>query len=462
MSGHSFHPSALRAYDIRGIVDHTLTETDMLILGKAFGTRTRRGGGQRVSVAYDGRLSSPRLEQALVDGLLSTGITVERLGLSTTPMLCFASRLLETDGGMIVTGSHNPPEYNGVKIIDRHAPFYGEHLLQLQERALSQDFDQAQGQEKSIEIQSAYLDHLLRHFPSLPSLKVAWDGGNGAIGCVLADLTAQLTGRHHRLYDVVDGSFPHHHPDPTREECLTDLKRYVVAHECDLGIAFDGDGDRIGVVDQDGESLFGDQLMTLYVQDLVPSHPRRPIIADVKSSQTLFDEIARLGGVPVMWKTGHSLIKAKMKELDSPLAGEMSGHIFFKDWGDVDDALYNALRLLTILGKTDSSLGALRQRLPTLFHTPEIRIHIAEDHKYQLIQQIKTQISLDPQTQIIDIDGMRVISEQGWWLLRASNTQDMITLRVEGYTQSALESLLETVGRHLDRNGLSSACLAPL
>ena len=373
---HEFHPTVLREYDIRGIVGETLSAADAHAVGRSFATiLSRRGGdGRRVCVAYDGRISSPVFEAALVDGLTSGGIEVLRVGRGPTPMLYFAVFALDADGGIMVTGSHNPPDQNGFKMMLGKKSFFGEDIAELGAIASAGDYVAGMGAVRNHAIFEDYVARVAGDYVEGRPLKVAWDAGNGAAGEAMARLTRCIPGTHILLNEEIDGTFPVHHPDPTVPENLAQLIDTVTSQGCDLGIAFDGDGDRIGVVDERGRILWGDQLLAILAADVLRRHPGETIIADVKASQVLFDEIARLGGVPLMWRTGHSLVKSKMAETGSPLAGEMSGHIFFADgYYGFDDALYAAVRLLGIVAGTDESLGAMRDRLPAVVNTPELR-----------------------------------------------------------------------------------------
>ncbi|MFQ5985689.1 MAG: phosphomannomutase/phosphoglucomutase, partial [Alphaproteobacteria bacterium] len=343
---HRFHPSVLRAYDIRGVVGETLTEADAEALGRAFGTVLRRRlGSASVSVGYDGRLSSPRLKEALVQGLADTGARVLSVGRGPTPMLYYAVHELKTEGGVMVTGSHNPPGFNGFKLVLGAKPFYGDDIQELARIAAAGAYEAGEGAVEERPVMAGYVDRLVEAFGGQRPLTVAWDAGNGAAGEVMAAVSARLPGRHILLNERVDGTFPAHHPDPTVAKHLEQLIATVRRERCDLGVAFDGDGDRIGVVDEEGRILWGDQLLAIFAADVLRRRPGATIVFDVKASQILFDEVARLGGRPLMWRTGHSPIKAKMAEEGSPLGGEVSGHIFFADrYYGFDDALYAAVR----------------------------------------------------------------------------------------------------------------------
>jgi phosphomannomutase len=441
-AAHAFHPTILREYDVRGIVGQTLAPADARALGRAFGTRVARNGGTSVAVGRDGRLSSPEMEAAVVDGLSSAGLKVFRIGVGPTPMLYYAVHHLGAGGGLMVTGSHNPPDYNGFKMMLGTGPFFGADITDLGRIAAAGDFVTGQGSSETVDLAGAYVDRLLRDYDGERPLTVVWDCGNGVAGPSTEALTARLPGRHTVLFPEVDGTFPNHHPDPTEPKNLKDLIAAVAERKADLGIAFDGDGDRIGVVDDRGRVLWGDQLMVLLAEDVLSRHPGATIIADVKASQVLYDEIARMGGAPLMWRTGHSLIKTKMAETGAPLAGEMSGHIFFKDrYYGFDDALYAAVRLLGILARRPERLSDLRDRLPAVVNTPELRFPCAEDRKFAAAADVKRHLAGRTDITVSDVDGVRVSTADGWWLLRASNTQDVLVARCESKSEAGLARL---------------------
>ena len=455
---HSLDPSILGAYDIRGIVGETLTGADMAAIGRSFATiarqRTSDDQPPLICVGRDGRLTSPALEDCLVEGLTAAGADVLRIGLGPTPMLYFATYARQCAGGIMITGSHNPPAYNGVKMVLGGGPFYGADIEAL--ARVVKGGTSAEGAGRATEdedVCDAYVLRLLTEAVEHP-FTVAWDAGSGAAGAVLSALVRCLPGRHILLNDAIDGTFPAHHPDPTVPENLAQLIETVRAERCDLGIAFDGDGDRIGVVDGAGEILWGDQLVALLAREVLRERPGATVIGDVKASRVLFDEIARLGGTPLMWRTGHAPIKAKMAECSAPLAGEMSGHIFFADrYYGFDDALYAALRLLKLIAGEGRSLAALRAALPQTISTPEVRFPCPDERKFRVPDEIRARLNAAGAT-FSAIDGVRVETEDGWWLLRASNTQPMLVGRCEAESAAALECMKDDLAAQLRASGL--------
>ena len=452
---HKFDSTILREYDIRGIVGGTLHVADARAIGRTFGTLVRRKGGKRVALGYDGRLSSPELAAACIDGLTSSGVDVVRIGLVSTPMLYFAVWHLEADGGIMITGSHNPPDYNGFKMMMGKKSFFGADIQALGAMAGKADWESGQGKVEEQNVLADYAARLLKDVQPGKKLKVAWDTGNGAVGVSIRAVVDKLPGEHFILNEKVDGTFPSHHPDPTVPKNLEQLVAEVKRKGCDLGIAFDGDGDRIGAVDGKGRILWGDQLLILWARDVLKTRPGATIIADVKASQALFDEIVRAGGTPLMWKTGHSLIKTKMAELKAPLAGEMSGHIFFADtFYGFDDALYCGLRLLNIVANARESLAAMRDKLPQLVNTPELRFDCPEDRKFKIVEEVKARLK-QAGAKVNDIDGVRVSTPDGWWLLRASNTQAVLVARCESANEEGLERLKGDLRAALAASGVS-------
>ncbi len=453
--GHRFDPTILREYDIRGTVDKTLFEADARALGRAFAVVIAEAGGRSAVVGRDGRLSSPALERELVRGLTESGIDVTRIGLGPTPMLYFAAYTLGVAAGIMVTGSHNPPDQNGFKLVLQKRSFYGADIQRLGEIAARGAFRSGEGKITSVELLDKYVARLVADYDGKRPLKVVWDAGNGATGEALARLARKLPGRHVLLNEKIDGRFPAHHPDPTEAKNLAQLQAAVKEQGADLGIAFDGDGDRIGVVDAQGRILWGDQLMTVLAADVIRAKPGATVIADVKASQVLFDEIARVGGTPLMWRTGHSIIKSKMAEISAPLAGEMSGHIFYADrYYGYDDALYAGVRLIGILGRGEASLAELRDRLPQVVNTPELRFPCEESRKFAVVAEVRDRLK-QARADMTDIDGVRVRTADGWWLLRASNTQAVLVARAEARDPAALDRLKHELGEQLKASGIT-------
>jgi phosphomannomutase len=454
-AGHRFHPTVLREYDIRGIIGETLGPADAHALGRAYATLLGRAGGRRVCLGFDGRLSSPELAEALGEGLRLGGLEVLWIGRGPTPMLYFAVHHQSADGGIQVTGSHNPPSHNGFKMMLGKSSLYGERIQELGRIAASGDYSAGDGRIVDRPVFDAYVARLLQDFPGGRELSVVWDAGNGATGEAMSALTARLPGRHRLLFAEIDGRFPNHHPDPTVPENLADLIRTVGSEGAELGIAFDGDGDRIGVVDGKGRILFGDQLMQILAAEVLARKPGSPILADVKASQALFDEVARLGGKPVMWKTGHSLMKTAMVEMGSPLAGEMSGHIFYADgfYGH-DDALYVAIRLLAILAQGERTLADWRDRMAPMVNTPELRFDCPDEEKFGVIERVKQRLAATG-AEVNAIDGVRVLTADGWWLLRASNTQAVLVARAEARDPAALARLKQEIAANLQAVGFT-------
>ena len=463
---HTFDPTTLREYDIRGIVGETLGTEDARAIGRSFATMLREAGGRTVAVGYDGRISSPMLEHALVEGLTASGCDVVRIGMGPTPMLYYAEASAEeVDGGIQITGSHNPANYNGFKMVFAGRPFFGEDILELGRRAQAGAWADGQGEIVSREVLEDYVERLLLGLQgidrdTLSGLRIGWDAGNGAAGPALEALAARLPGEHHLLFTEVDGSFPNHHPDPTVSENLEDLRRLVAEKNLDFGVAFDGDGDRIGAIDGEGRVIWGDQLLMIFAEDLLGRIPNAPVIADVKASRALFERIARLGGRPLMWKTGHSLIKSKMKEIGAPLAGEMSGHVFFADeYYGFDDALYAGVRLIAASARLGKSVTRLRDEMPAMVNTPELRFQVDEARKFAAIDEVKARMAGSPH-EVDDTDGVRVTTPDGWWLLRASNTQDVLVARAESESEEGLERLVAQIDEQLAASGLARGAQA--
>lgn len=458
-SPYQFHPSILRQYDLRGIVSKTLLPESARLLAFLLAEQLQQKNlSKQAVVGGDGRLSSPKLKQALIKGLLESGITVLELAdVVATPELYHAQHHYQIPLAVMVTGSHNPKEYNGFKIMLAGKPFFGSNITALQNRNLDEFIIRPNGDHQIINLRQQYIADLLKDIQLPKNLKIAWDIGHGALSPAITTLLPKLRSmgldNHITLYNSIDGNFPAHHPDPTILENLQDLITTVRQEHCDIGFAFDGDGDRIGVVDETGTVLWGDQLLILYSQLLLQRIPNATIIADVKASQVFFDEVTKLGGQAVMAATGHSLIKNQMKKLQSPLAGEMSGHIFFSDrWSGFDDALYAALRLLEVLAITGKSLKTLRQALPVRSNTPEIRLVVKEEEKQPIMQKL-IQLLQTAGVKYNPTDGIRAETAKGWWLIRASNTQNCLVLRAEANDKESLKELVTTLQYWLQKAG---------
>ena len=463
---HLFHPTVLREYDIRGIIGETLGEADAYAIGRGFATLLGQAGGRSVAVGYDGRLSSPMLEAALIRGINDSGLDAVRVGMGPTPMLYYAEASAEdVQGGIQITGSHNPANYNGFKMVFQGRPFFGDDIKELGRLAASGAWSEGTGTHQTREVLHAYVARMLEGLAGidqaeLAKFKIGWDAGNGAAGPALELLTHNLPGEHHLLFTQVDGTFPNHHPDPTEEKNLADLKALVAAKKLDFGVAFDGDGDRIGAIDGTGRVIWGDQLLMIYAEDLLRVLPGATVIADVKASRALFERVTQLGGRPVMWKTGHSLIKSKMKETGAPLAGEMSGHVFFAhDYYGFDDALYAAIRLIAASVRLGKSVTQLRGEMPALVNTPELRFQVDESRKFAVVEEVRGRLSAAG-ADVDATDGVRVSTPDGWWLLRASNTQDVLVARAESDDQAGLDRLMAQIDAQLAASGLDRGAQA--
>ncbi len=463
---HKFHSSILRAYDIRGVYNQTLFDNDAYFVGRCFAKILHQNNKNKMAVGCDGRYSSPILKERLIQGLYDSGIEVVDIGLGPTPMLYFSVYELNLDAGIMVTGSHNPKDHNGFKMMIKNQNFHGADILGLAKILENQDFVNAEGSVSTFDIREKYLSRLLNDcelsqsdsgllnevedFEGQKKLKIVWDAGNGSAGEIMTALSQRIYGEHFLLFNEIDGNFPNHHPDPTEAKNLQDLIAVVKEKKCDFGIAFDGDGDRIGVVDGAGEIIWGDQLLIFFAREILAKNRGATIIADVKASGSLFAEITKAGGEAVMWKTGHSLIKAKMKELGASLAGEMSGHIFFADkYYGFDDALYASIRLINILANSSKSLEQMRAELPETFSTAEIRIETFEEKKFAIVEDLKNLLHKNNE-KFVDIDGIRANSTEGWWLIRASNTQPVLVARCEANSSHNLEKMKNNLREKLN------------
>jgi len=455
MAGHTFHHTVLREYDVRGIVDETLHYADAKALGQAYGTHVKRAGGSRVCVGYDGRVSSPKMAENLMAGLKCTGLEVINIGLAGTPMLYYSVFELDTDGGIMITGSHNPANYNGFKMMMGKKPCFGKAIQAIGKTANAGDFEVGEGKITEEDVFDRYIDRLMRDV-DMKAFTIVWDPANGSLGPAVEALVKRLPGKHIVINAEVDGTFPNHHADPTVEENLEQLKAAVAQHGADMGLSFDGDGDRIGAIDAQGRVVWGDQMLAIMAGDLLTEVPGAPIIADVKASQALFDRIAELGGQPVMWKTGHSLIKDKMVELNAPLAGEMSGHIFYKHkfYGH-DDALYAGIRFLNAVTKQGGDLASLKDGLPAAINTPELRFDCDDVRKFDVVKEVKARLE-EAGADMSTVDGVRVQTSDGWWLLRASNTQAVLVARCEASSEAGLSRLKHALVEALKASGVDA------
>jgi len=434
-----------REYDIRGIVGSQLGDDSVAVLGRAVGTFFGQNGARRIAIGYDARKSSPRFCEILTRGLNECGINCVLIGMVPTPVLYHTVFTRDLDGGVMITGSHNPPHHNGFKICLGKDALFGSRIQEIKDIALGGEFLAGDGSIESIEVLDGYCDDLISRVSFGPrKLKAVVDAGNGMGGVTAVPVLEKLGVELVKLYTEPDSSFPNHDPDPAIETNLTDLIETVRSTKADIGIAFDGDGDRIVVVDETGRIIWGDELMILLSRSVLAEFPGSTIIAEVKCSQTLFDDIAKQGGVPVMWKAGHSLIKAKMKEMGAVLAGEMSGHIFFADrFYGFDDATYAAVRLVEILSKTDRKLSELLDDIPKTFSTPELRVPCPDDIKFDVVERIARHFSRT--NEVITIDGARITFDDGWGLVRASNTQALLILRFEARTEDSLKEIRKLV-----------------
>lgn len=421
-----------RAYDIRGVVDQTLTTEAVFNIGCAIGTKVLSLHGDTVVIGRDGRLSGPKLSAQLKDGIISTGCNVIDVGLVPTPLLYFAAKHLQIGSAVMLTGSHNPPNYNGLKIIINNVTIYGAAIQELLQIITNQQFANGQGSYKQVDICDAYVAKIKDTLTLQRPLKVVVDCGNGVAGSLVPKLFTALGCEVTALYCEVDGTFPNHHPDPSDPHNLEMLQHVVAQQQADIGLAFDGDGDRLGIIDNQGKIIWPDRALMFFAQDILVHNPGATIIYDVKCSRDVTAIIKQAGGVPLMWNTGHSLIKAKMRETDAILAAEMSGHMFFNDrWYGFDDALYTGARLLELLSKYNDSAADIFEALPEAISTPELNIDVTEDTKFSIMQTLLQNADFQQPHEIISIDGMRVEFEHGWGLVRPSNTTPRLVVRFE-------------------------------
>jgi phosphomannomutase/phosphoglucomutase len=436
------NPQIYREYDIRGVVDKDLTPEVVRRLGQGFGTHMVKLGRKDLVVGRDGRLSSPSYGERVIEGLMSAGCNVVDIGVCPTPVYYFSLFHLDKDGGMMVTGSHNPPEFNGFKVSVGKSTIFGEEIQKLGRLVEQEEFAFGKGNLANVEIIRPYQDTIKKNIKLDKKLKVVIDAGNGTAGIIAGSLLKDLGCEVDELYCDIDGRFPNHFPDPTIPANLKDLIGRMKKMGADIGIGYDGDADRIGVVDDQGNIIWGDQLMILFSREILKYKKGATFVAEVKCSQNLFTDIEKHGGRAIMWRTGHSLIKEKMKEEKAVLGGEMSGHIFFADrYFGYDDAIYASCRLIELLSKTDKRLSQLLEDIPKTFITPEIRVDCPDEIKFKVVEKVKEELR---QTfSIIDVDGVRVQFGDGWGLVRASNTQPVLVLRFEALTEKRLQEIKE-------------------
>lgn len=443
-------PNIFREYDIRGIAETELHDRGIADLGRALGTLLQRKSGRKINLGRDCRLSSPRLRDALLEGLLDSGCEVSDIGVVPTPLLYFSAIHLQAAGAVMITGSHNPSEFNGFKTVCGAGTLHGDDIQQARRMMESRDFLRGRGSHREVDVSAAYVDRVASQFRFERRIKAVADAGNGTAGPIMHRLFERLNCDATELFFEMDGRFPNHHPDPTLPENLTQLREAVVSRGADLGIAFDGDSDRIGAVDEKGNVIYGDMLMLIFGREILARKPGAAFIGEVKCSQIMYDELERLGGRPIMYKTGHSLIKAKMKEERAELAGEMSGHMFFADrYLGYDDALYSACRLMEIVSASGKPLSAQLAGLPATVSTPEIRIDCPDDAKFGVVRRVAEHF--ERTHRVIGVDGVRVVFDRGWGLLRASNTQPVLVMRFEASDNQRLESYRREMESALER-----------
>jgi len=453
---HEIRGNVLKAYDIRGIVDKEINEVDAYFIGRAFGTILRRKNKKTCVLGYDGRHTSVSYSKECAKGLNESGIDVTLIGLMPTPGVYFAMKYLNVDAGLIISASHNPKEYNGFKMLTQEGPFWGDGIQEIGRISKNGDFVDGNGvlnEDKSIK--GEYIKFLVSQFKGGKRvLNVVWDAGNGADGEILEDIIKQLPGRHKAIFAEVDGDFPNHHPDPSVAANMKDLQKEVVDGKFDLGIAFDGDGDRLGVVDSTGYILYGDQLLLVFAREFLKTHKGEKVMSEVKSSKVLYDDIKNNGGIPVMWKTGHSALKAKMAADNIKLAGETSGHIYWGENHNFDDGMYSAMKLLNILSNSNESLHDIIESLPDVYGTPEIRVTVGDENKFKITEELANKLKKEGKN-FADVDGIRANISNGWWLVRASNTQPDLTIRCEALSLEGLEIVKNDLIAQLEPFGVT-------
>ncbi len=449
----SLNPFIFREYDIRGVVDKDLTDEVVELLGKGIGTYLLQHQAKKATVGGDVRLSTERFRTQLIKGLRSTGVDVVDLGPVPTPVQYFSMHELEVDGGVMITGSHNPPEFNGFKVTMHNDPVYGPMIQDIREIIEKNNFVSGSGSYRKVELLDRYKEYIKKNIQIEAPVKVVLDSGNGAASLIAHKLFHEMGVDTVDLFDTPDGRFPNHHPDPTVEANIRQLIQTVQESGADFGVGYDGDGDRIGVVDEKGQIIWGDRLMIIFSRDILKTHPGAPIIFEVKCSQALPEMIEKAGGKPIMWRTGHSNLKKKMKEVSSPFAGEMSGHLFFADrYFGYDDAIYASARLTELVSKTGKKVSELLADVPTYFSTPEIRAEVASDEqKFEIAEKAKKYFS--EKYEVIDVDGVRIQFGDGWGLVRASNTQPVLVMRFEARSEERLKEIQNLVVTKLKEFG---------
>ena len=453
----NFDKEVLREYDIRGVVGDNINENTAYTIGRTFGyIVNNKLASNKIATGYDGRITSPALHKALCEGLKDSGAKVINIGMGPTPMTYFAHYHLNADAVIMVTGSHNPSEYNGFKMVLNKHSFFAEDIQSLQKLLDENKLDLFEGEIFKQDITKEYIDRSLLNIKLNRGLKVAWDPGNGAMGKVIREITNKLFNSENIIInEEVDGNFPNHHPDPTVPKNMVQLIDAVKKNDCDIGLAFDGDGDRLGVIDNLGNIVWADQYMLLLCSEIANLYDNPKIIMDVKCSKVFFDEAKKMNCDPIMSRTGHSPIKEKMKELNSPLSGEMSGHVCYSDdFYGYDDAMYVGLRLLRILANQNKSLSDLIEVYPKTFSTPETRFDVNETRKFIIIDEVKKRLKSSDE-KIIDLDGVRVENDEGWFLMRASNTQNQLTCRAESTSEKGLQKLIQTIEHQLSLSGVN-------
>ncbi len=444
------NPGIFREYDIRGIVGTDITADDAFNIGKAYGTFLGQRGNKRVSVGRDCRNSSPEFSERFIEGILSTGCDVVDIGICPTPVLYFSIQHLSCQGGAMVTASHNPPEYNGFKLMNQQDSIHSDGLQDIRRIIDGNVYLEGSGRMETADVITPYVRYMLDHVTISGKIRLGVDAGNGTGALTALPVLKGLGCEVHELYCDLDGSFPNHEADPTQKKNMLDLIQLVKEQGLDIGVGYDGDADRIGVVDEKGNMIYGDQLMIIYAREILGRKPGATFISEVKCSMVMYNDIRARGGNAIMWRTGHSLIKKKMKEEKAELAGEMSGHMFFADrYFGFDDALYATLRLLEIMADTKMTVSELIADLPKTFTTPELRVKCPDDIKFDVVQKIVDHFR--KKQPIIDIDGLRAVYEDGWGLVRASNTQPALVLRFEALTEDRLSAIQNEIESELNR-----------